>query len=341
MAIIQSFATVGELLSVNDLRGTKREDELLDKIRAASRLLEMRVGRFLPVQETRYLAAPKSSKRLFLPFPLISITTLVNDGTTLTTDDYILSPSGAHWSNGPYSMLEVDPDASNLSAWDTDANGVVLTGKTGLYDETETVTTLGAEIASASAATMRVANGAKVSPGGIYLIDSEWVHVRETGTPVTSVTTLSANLGANDQTCTVADGSLLNVGEILRRGVEQMRILDINSNTLALQRGWNRTAQSAHTSGQAVDVYRNFGIERGVNGSTAATHSNGVAVKRQLAPADVNELTRKIAVRMLKDASSGYAGRVGDETLGQATYTYILPHELEEVMSRYEIPQVG
>lgn len=341
--IIQSYCTVNEVLDGSDLRGSKREAEIFDKILSASRLLEMRVGQFLPVTETRKLQARAvSTAKLFLPFPLLALTSITNDGTALTSDDYAMRPNGAHWSNGPFSMIEIASEASNLSAWDTDTDGIVVVGNTGLYNASQsTGATLGAAISTTSATTLQVSDGSKASPGAVVLVDSEWMFVRETGVPVTSVTTLGANLDANAETCTFADGSLVNVGEVIRVGVEQMRVLDVNGNSGYLQRGWNKTTKVAHTSGDAVDVYRKFTVDRGVNGSTAATHESGAAVARQMVPSDVNELARKIAVRMLKDAQTGYAGRVGDETLGQATYTYILPHELDEVADRYRLVKVG
>lgn len=341
MAIVQSFCTVNEILDGSELRGSKRESEIFEKIISASQLLAMRVGRFLPVIETRKTNANKPSRKLFLPFPLLSVTTLVNDDTTLTSADYILQPDGAHWDNGPYSMLEVDSEATNLFNWCMEANEVIITGQMGLYSSAlATGATLGASLTD-SGTTLQVSNAAKISAGGVYLVGSEWVFVREVGTPVAAVTTLSASVDANAGSGTVASGAALNVGEVIRIDGEQLRILDINSNTVYWERGWNKTTKASHSNGANVDVYRKFTIERGVNGSTAAAHTSGDALTRQIVPSDVNELTRKIATRMLKDASTGYQARVGDDATGQSMYTYVLPLELDEVMERYRIPQVG
>lgn len=342
MAIIQVFATVDEIHNGSELRGSEKEFRVFEKLRAASQLLAMRVGHFLPVLETRTLNAPKTSTKLFLPFSLLSLSTIVNDGTSLSGSDYLLKPDGGHWANGPYTYIEIDPDATNISAWDTDADGIVITGRLGLWNETLSLgATLGAALSDTTGTLLQVSNGAKVSPGALLLVDSEWLFVRETSTPVTAITTLGAALDANAETCTFADGSLLNVGETIRIGVEQCKVLDTNSNTGYLQRGWNKTSKTSHLSGANVDVYRKFTVDRGVNGSTAATHTQGTAISRQQVPADVNELTRKIAVRMLKDAATGYAGRTGDDATGTAMYTYILPHELDEVMDKYRIARAA
>jgi hypothetical protein len=340
--IVQVFCTVDEIFDDAESRGSWSESKVFEKVMAASRLLAMRTGRFLPVTETRVFGSPKDSTKLFLPFPLLSVSAIVNDGISLVSGDYILQPSGRHWDNGPYSMLEVDPEASNLSSWDTDADGISITGDVGLYNAIGlSGTTLGASIASTSATTLRASNGSLVSPGMVVVIDSERIFIKATGTPVTAVTTLSAALDSKDELFTATDGSLLNVGEIIRIGVEQAKILDISGNTVAVQRGWNKTTRAPHLISSNVDVYRNFVIERGVNGSTAATHGNSATIMRLLVPEDVKGLCRKIATRMLKDASSGYQGRVGDDATGQVMYTYILPHELDQILDMYSIPLAG
>lgn len=342
MAIIQVFCTVDEIYDDAETRGVLSEAKVFEKIKAASQLLAMRAGRFLPVIETRTFGANKIAVKIYLNFPLLSVTEIVNDGETLTGSDYILQPAGKHWDNGPYSVIEVAPDASNISAWDVDADGISITGRFGKFDARELLSaTLGAAIESTSATAMRVSDGAQVSPGMVLLLGSEWVFIKATAAPVSAVTTLGAALDAKDEIITVADGSLLHVGEVIRMGVEQARVLDVNSNTVALQRGWNKTTKTTHASGSAVDVYRNFTIERGVNGSTAATHLVNAAISRQVVPEDVNGLARKIATRMLKDASGGYQGRSGDDTTGQTIYTYILPHELDEILDAYRIVNVG
>lgn len=344
MATIQVFCTVNEIHEGSELRGSEKENRIFEKMLAASQLLAMRVGHFLPVITTHTLGAGRhASNKLFLPFPLLSVTSITNDGTALTGSDYILNPNGAHWADGPYTSLDVDPDATNLSAWDSEPDGVVLVGKTGLYNATLALgTTLGAAFSSASDTTLQVANGSKVSPGAVLLVEDEWIFVRETSTPVAAVTTLGAALDANSETCTFADGSLVNIGEIIRFDLEQAKVIDKNGNQGALQRGWNKTTKTSHLNGANVDAYRKFTVDRGVNGSTAAAHSQGTAVSRQQVPADVNELTRKITMRMLKDAATGYAGRVGDEGMGgSAQYLYILPHELDAVMDQYRIVMAG
>lgn len=337
----QIYCTVNEIHEGSELRGSEKEFRVFEKLMAASQLVAMRIGSFLPVSEVRKVTAEDETRKLFLRFPLLRVSAVTNYTTVLTSDDYLLMPDGRHWVNGPYSALEVALYATNLSEWDDTPNGIVITCTTGLYDATaDTGATVGSAL-NDSGTTLQVSNGAKVSAGAVLLIESEWLFVMETSTPVSAVTTLSASLDAVAEVCTVADGSLLNVGEIIRMGVEQAKVVDINGNTVALQRGWNKTTKSSHASSSNVDVYRKFTVERAVNGSTAAAHSQGVTISRQVVPADVNELTRKIAVRMLKDASANYAGQVGSDATGSAMYMYILPHELDEILERYCVPVIG
>ena len=163
----------------------------------------------------------------------------------------------------------------------------------------------------------------------VVKIGSEWELVDSTNATPTNVTTLGAAItDANAQTVTFADGSLVNVGEILRSGLEQMKLRDVSGNTGLVIRGWNNTPKSTHSNGATVAAYRTFNVTRGVNGSTAAAHDAATAIYQQCAPDDSNALCRKIAGRMLKDAQGGFSGVVGDPNTGQAQYLYVMPHEL-------------
>jgi len=343
MANVQVFCTLAELEDDLDLHGTVKESVLMAKILSANDFVQMDIGQFLPVTETRKLNG-LGRTRLFIPLLLSASPTIINDGTTLASTDYILNPNGRHWDDGPFSWLEVDPDAANLGEWVDEEEGVEITGKFGLYDRSEDT---GADVddttqQSDSQTTLKVTDGSKVSPGTDLLIGTEQEYIESTGSPTTSVTTLAADLAANATQATVADGTKVKVGEIIRCGLEQMKVLDISGNLLDLARAWNRTKDVAHSSAAAIDVYRTFNVKRSVNGTTAAAHLNGVSIYRQMAPHVINQLARLIAGKMLKYAQSGYAGKLGDEQTGTVTYNYLIPQaDLEKIRALYRIPKAG
>ena len=335
----QLFCTLAELDEDLNFLGSEREARVLPKIKTASDFLQKKIGHFMPV--TRQVGYNgKAKTRLFLP-PFLSVSAISNDGTALTATDYIEGPSARHWANGPYSFLDVDSDGSNLSAWADDEEDVLITANWGLFDLTRILAATVGTTQSDSANTLIVSNGASLSPGMVVKIGSEWEAVESTNTSPTNATTLSAAItDTNTQTISLTSGAAVNVGEVIRIDLEQMKVRDISGNTALVIRGWNGTPKATHLISTAVSAYRTFNVTRAVNGSTAAEHTSSTAIYQQCAPDDINGLCRKMAGRMLKDAQGGFSGVVGDPTTGQAQYLYIMPHKLEAIMSNYYIPVV-
>lgn len=334
-SIVQYFATLRDLEDDLSLHGANGEAMLFAKLQAASTYLAGEVGHFLPVTQALTLQG-NGSKLLFPPSFLSAAPTVTNDGTAVTAADLLAGPAERHWPHGPFSYLQIVPDATSLTSWCRDVDGVTISDKFGLYDETvELGLTLGAAM-NASVTAMQVNDGSKVSPGFVGLCGSELMAVTATGSPTAGATTLGAELDDNADSGTVASGAALKVGEIARCGIEKMKVLDINSNTVYWGRGWQGTPRSTHANGSAVDVYRTFTVLRGVNGTTAASHDSGASVLQQVAPADINFLCRKIAGRMLLDAQGGFKSRL-DDSSGTPTHLYILPHELQDIKRTYFI----
>jgi hypothetical protein len=336
--LAQLYCTINDLL--NDPQPPAGDIEILFKeIQAASQTILQEIGEFIPVSETRKLAG--QGPRLYLP-PFLGLTgAIVNDGTTLAATDYILQPGNRHWHNGPYSMIEVDPDAANLSEWESEAEGIEIPARWGLYEETEDTGAILGAAQSSSETTLQVSNGSKLSPGAVPLIGSEQELVTGYSTPVAAVTTLNGAIDATQETIVLTNGALVNVGEIIRIGVEQLRILDIATHTLYVQRHWNKTLGASHITGSNVDAYRKFTVVRGVNGTTAASHLISVAVSRYLVPGDVLFLCKEIATLMLNKASGGYAGRSGNQELGTVYYMDAFPrYDLDRIREHYSIRTV-
>ena len=103
-----------------------------------------------------------------LDYPLLAITTIIDDTTTLTTSDYILygaGPARPKWENGPYTRIDVDPDATNISYWTEEKDIVSITGRWGLYERSKaTGATVQDNPLSDSATSLTVDNGGVV-PG--------------------------------------------------------------------------------------------------------------------------------------------------------------------------------
>lgn len=182
----RTYCTLAELDDDLDLGGNWQERaKYFIHVRAASTWLEQRVGAFTPFTAARRF---DGTGTIHLQVdPLLSVTTLVNDTSTLETTDYLLYPRNKHWENGPYTRVTVDPDASNLSVWTAEEDIVVITGSWGLYSETEATGTTVASI-SDSATTLTPADATKIAVGMVLLVESEQMLVtKETSSNFTVV----------------------------------------------------------------------------------------------------------------------------------------------------------
>lgn len=337
----QIFCTVADLIADAQAPGVD-EARMYKAIREASDYLQKRIGWFVPVTQTLKFNG-RGRALLYVP-PLLSVTSLVNEDTTLTASDYILKPDGGFWANGPHTQILVDPDATNLTCWVHEDDGIEITGAWGKYSLTAGT---GATVAdttqqSASQTTLKVSDGAKLSPGMALLIGSEQELVTGWGDPTESVTLVNGAIAATDDTVTVDNGALINKGEMIRIDFEQMYVKDKRNHILSVVRGWNNTGRATHADNSAVDVYRTLTVERGVNGTTAAIHANGGAISRYMIPDDVNMLCKEIATLIVNKAKSGYQGRTGNNETGVVFYNDAFPRfDIEQVERNYYIPKAG
>ena len=337
----QIYCTVADLIADAQAPGVD-DARMYQAIREASDYLQKRIGWFVPVTQTLKFNG-RGRSLLYVP-PLLGISSIANDDTTLTAADYILKPDNGFWTNGPYTQILVDPDASLLSCWVYEDDGIEISGTWGKYSLTaETGTTVqDTTQQSASQTTLKVGDGSKVSPGMVLLIGSEQQLVTGWSDPTENITLLAGAIAASDETITVDDGSLFSKGEIIRIGFEQMLVKDKRTNQLYVVRGWNNTGRVIHADNSEVDVYRTLTVERGVNGTTAAVHATTTAVSRYLVPDDLGMLAKEIATLLVNKAKSGYQGRTGNTELGVVFYNDAFPKsDIERVEANYYIPKAG
>lgn len=338
----QIFCTVDDLIADAQSPGAD-EARMMSAVREASDFIQKDIGWFVPVTQTLKFKAPEGVNELFVP-PLLAVTELINENVTLTADDYILKPDGGFWTNGPYSKIVADPDSLNLYTFCEYENGVQITGRWGKYERSiDTGTDVDETVKQTdSATTLKIADGGKVSPGMVLLIGSEQELVTGWGDPSASVTTVNGAIASTDRTITVANGALINVGEVIRIDFEQMKVRDKRTHQLSVIRDWNGTGATAHTTSTAVDVYRTVNVERGVNGTTAAEHLKDAAISRYVAPDDINGLAKQIATLLVNKAKSGYQGRVANQEIGVMFYNDAFPRfEIQRVKQSYMFKRVA
>jgi len=236
--------------------------------------------------------------------------------------------------NTAFTRLGIDEDATELGYWTHQRRAVSVAGRWGKYEESIAT---GATTTQADGATtsLLASSGANISPGAVLLVESEQELVEATGA-ATDSTANCEEITASDDNFICSDGALVNVGEVLKVEFEQMKLLDKAGNRLYVARQWNGTKRAAHSTGLDIYVYRTFTVKRGVNGTTAASHS-AKAISRYIPPYDVGSLCIMLAALQRKMADTNYAGRAGNAELGEAFYYKMFPKEIDEIRRNYRI----
>lgn len=330
----QLYCSVNDLLSAQQLL-FGNSDFLMEKIRVASRAIQQEIGDFIPVTETLKFNGLGRS-RLYLP-PFLAIIALKNDGASITSTQYFSGPSGCFWRNGPYNYVEIDPDATELGEFVDEVEGVEITARYGLFEETSSTGATVATSQTDSATSLVVSDGSKLSPGDVLYIGAEQELITGYDAPA-SVTQLNGAIDAAQDIIAVDDGTKVKVGEIIRIGLEKCRVIDINTNDLYVQRRWDYTASDDHANDTAVEVYRTFIVIRAVNGTTAAAHASPAAISRYVAPANIRELCIKIATLAVMQARSAYSGKSGNSQTGETFFYETYPRwDIERLRDEYSI----
>jgi hypothetical protein len=331
-----AYCTLNELIT--DLELTGAEDSVLERfILPATQYLLNEIGQFFPTSETRTFAG--NGKKILFIDPVLSVSAVTNDETTLAANDYQLEPVQRMWQNGPYVRINCGLDGALIGYWIPEIDAVVISGMWGLYQRVVTTGAILGLAQNSSVTTLTANNGAKISPGMVLQIDDEWQFVKDYGASTLGMTLASALDASSEIVNMQMSEGPVQLGEIIKIDFEQMKVLDIQSSTVYAARGWNKTKKVAHLINAPVNIYRTFNVERAVNGSTAAAHLNSAAISRLVVPDDINYLARQIAALMLKKSQTGYSGRAGNAESGETFYIWEFPKDaIARIKANYYIP---
>jgi hypothetical protein len=306
------YCARGDVTSALDISTTARRSAQVDRaIEAASRSVEALCHRrFYPWTGTRYFDWPNNQSaapyRLWLDADeLISVTTLVASGTTISAASYVLEPNNV---GPPYTRLEILTSTSaSFGSASTSQRAIAITGVYGACaDEAVAGVEWGAGV-TAVATTMTVTDCTNFDVGAILRVGSERMIV--TGrTMVTTYQTLQTPITASaaDVSLPVVTGSLYGVGETILLDGERMLIVDIAGNTLTVRRAYDGTVLAAH-AGSTIYAPRQLTITRGQLGTAAAVIAISAAITRHVPPPLVTALTIAEASRTLSSGLAGYA----------------------------------
>ena len=194
----QVYCSIADLWADLEVQGFEDVPNTLRKIRSASEWIERKLGTFIPITKTIWYDGD-GTVHLFIE-PILTAPTVVYDGTTLASTDFILYPRSKHWEDGPYTRLAVDPDSSALSVWKRERDVVSVLSSHGKYNKTvATGATVQDDPLAAAGVTMVVDNGGLVSPGDSLLVGSEQILILDySGSGSDAGKNLNANAAAKD-----------------------------------------------------------------------------------------------------------------------------------------------
>lgn len=245
----------------------------------------------------------------------VSLTEVVTGTQTLEPSAYFLANAG-NVSGPPYNTLNLDQ--AHSAAFSPGASWQRAVSITGTFYHPFTAKPAGALAAGAgldaSQTTATVTNGSVftgVRTLDLLMIDSEMLLVTERSSVDTGQTSNSLTAAKNDHLITVVDGTAFAAGETITLDAETMLVTRVVGDTLVVDRAADGSTLAAHNAATPVYADRALTLQRGVLGSTAATHAAGAVIARHQPPALISSLARALAVQELLQQGSGYAMTTG------------------------------
>lgn len=311
------YATREDVKAATDTKETARNNiQIARAISGATDSIEndQLLRRFYPEVDTRTFDWPDhvdrrdGSRVLSLGVDeLISCTELTVDGVAVDPAHFTLLPAvDGHWPN-----VSVRLD-STVTLAGTGYRAIGITGPYGYWDLEDPAGALAGAVADTSTTAVTVTDSAAIGVGQLLLIGTERMTVTGKSMVDTGQNTAGA-LEANPaaQTLPVGSGAAFAEGEVILVDAEKMLVVEIAGNTLVVKRAWDGSTLAAHSSGADIYAPRRLTVERGVLGTTAATHSDATAITKHRIPALVNQLCVAEAIVGLSQENTGYGRTIG------------------------------
>jgi hypothetical protein len=111
-------------------------------------------------------------------------------------------------------------------------------------------------------------------------------------------------------------GQRFAVGQLIRIDSEYLHVLAVNTSTNTLT------------------------VARGVNGTTAASHTQGTTIDRYCPPEDIRQVCLRVAMWLYKQQDAGFAVAAGS-LRGQMIVPAALPDDVQQVLAPYTRVRVG
>jgi len=235
-------------------------------------------------------------------------TAITSGGVALDLANVLARPD----TGPPFDHLEINRGSS--AAWSSAATSQRAISAASTYAscpvDDVAAATLAANI-NASVTTVTVGASWEIGVGSLLLCGTERMWVTNRSMLTTGQTLLSPMDNQQSSTAVaVTTGSAFTEDEVIMLDGEKMRVDEITGNTLYVTRKWDGTALTAH-NGATIYARRSLTVERGVLGTTAASHTLGDSVLVYRPPSLINQLNIAYAEVGFLDEASGYSRTVG------------------------------
>lgn len=290
-----------------DSKESAANDVQVDRaIESASRSLEGELGRlFYPRLATYILPAP-CGRALYvdseLESDLIEITTITVGGVAVT--GYVLRPIDGPPHNEVRLAAVVTGDVTIEALW-------------GYDDVTEPAGALAAAVATTNTTTVDVTDSSGTGVGSLLTVGTERMTVAARGQLDTGQNlgaALTANMAA--RVVDVSAGEEFFAGEVLLVDEERMLVTDVAGDEVIVRRAWDGSVLAAHDNVTDIFALRRLTVERGVLGTTAATHALAAPVVRQVYPGPVVAYCVSLAQATIMQEVTGQKEAPGGHTWG-------------------------
>lgn len=309
------YCTREDVKRALDVAETARTNAQIDRaISSGSRNVEGLCHRvFYPTVATKSFDWPNfqyaRSWRLWLDqHELISLTTLTSGGVEIPEGNYFLEPAN---DGPPFRSIEVNlASSSAFQGGDTHQRSIVAEGLWGFNATTAPAGALAEALDDAETA-VDVTDSAAVGVGQLIQVESERMLVTgkamlDTGVNIDAADSLAASMSDVSITLSTTTGAPV-VDEVILVGSERMLVVDVAGTVLTVKRAWDGSVLATHAGSADIYAPRTLTVTRGALGTTAAAHSNGVAITRHVYPGLVRDLAVAYALNQALQEGSGYA----------------------------------
>lgn len=320
------YAALHEVMSALDVPETSRASaQIMREIQGSSRGIEGdTLRRFYPLVATHTFDWPdeqfSAPWRLWLnQWELTQMTRVTTAGIDIT-GSVLLRPDDARLRGLPYTKIEIDLSSNAaFQAGNTWQRSISVTGTFGYCDGDRAVGTVSA-FADTAGTTAVVSDSSQVGAGSLIRVDTERMNVTARSYVTTGLTTTGGTLAAqNSANLVPLSGASVSAGETLLVDAEKMLITDVVGDAALVIRAWDGTALAQHAGGTTVYAPRQITVERGVLGTTAATHSANATVHLHLVPPLIRDLCIAETLNTLTQSRRGYTQIVKRSASGSSS----------------------